>query len=270
MGDRSLPSVRSLTFGTIATLALCCSLAPRPAAAQQLTRGFDQIAPAQAFGEELNRQRDLWVMEVQFKPMRMVVVNITDPKTGETAPEQIWYLAYRTVNRPVTVRVADDTEPVNTLDPLPGPRMFLPKFTLITYDDPNTEIPSQITVDEVLPEAVEAIRRIERAPLQDSVSVVQNLPEPVPHDQVEVPWVYGIATWRGIDPETDFFKIVLHGFSNGYETRGDQTWRKVLVQRFSRPGDRFDPNQTEFFFTGKPQWTYLPTGPATTASTIGQ
>lgn len=270
MGDRSLPSLRLLTFGIVGTIAICCGLTHRTAVAQQLTRGFDQIAPAQAFGEELNRQRDLWVMEVQFKPMRMIVVNITDPKTGEAAPEQIWYLAYRTVNRPVTVRVPDDTEPVNVLDPLPGPRMFLPKFTLITYDDPNTEIPAQIAADEILPEAVETIRRIERAPLNDSVSIVQSLPDAVSPDEVEIPWIYGVATWRGIDPETDFFKVVLHGFSNGYETRDDQTWRKVLVQRFSRPGDRFDPNQTEFYFTGKPVWTYLPTGPASDSSAVGE
>lgn len=62
-------------------------------------RGFVQNAPAIANGEELNRQPDLWVMELQLKPMRMTWVEVTDPETGETSREQIWYLAYRTLNR---------------------------------------------------------------------------------------------------------------------------------------------------------------------------
>jgi hypothetical protein len=71
-----------------------------------------------------------------------------------------------------------------------------------------------------------------------------------------------VATWRGVDADTDFFKVVLSGFSNGYEKVSvngkDVLERKVLVQKFARPGDRFDPNQAEFNFSGKATWEFEP------------
>ena len=33
-------------------------------------------------GEERNAQPDLWALEVNYKPMRMIQVELTDPKTG--------------------------------------------------------------------------------------------------------------------------------------------------------------------------------------------
>ena len=56
---------------------------------------------------------------------------------------------------------------------------------------------------------------------------------------------------------------MLQGFSNGYENRsGDadnpELWRKVIIQRFYRPGDEFDPDLREFQFSGEAEWTYLP------------
>ena len=76
-------------------------------------------------------------------------------------------------------------------------------------------------------------------------------------------WIYGVATWRNIDPETDFFSVTLRGFSNGYEIRpgpdgNPVVWRKSIVQKFTRRGDRFDPTQREFALDGEPQWVYLP------------
>ena len=72
------------------------------------------------------------------------------------------------------------------------------------------------------------------------------------------------------DPDTDFFRVVVRGFSNAYERRpgpdGEMvTWRKTLVQRFLRRGDRYDPNQIEFEHNGPPEWVYLPDPPAADA-----
>ncbi|WP_145369298.1 hypothetical protein [Maioricimonas rarisocia] len=241
----------------------------------QVTRGFLQTAPAIASGEELNRQPDLWVMEIQFKQMRMTWVDITDPETGETNREQVWYLAYRTLNRPLATRqqAEEDQAPVIELDPVPSQHRLIPEFVLVTYDDRESEIPERIAMDEVIPEAVAHINQIERRresdPVyKDPVSIIQHVPDAVPKESDDQPWVYGVATWRGIDPDADFFKVVLKGFSNGYfiRTTGDQpiVWRKVLVQKFLRRGDRFDPNQREFEFDGPAQWDYLPDTPSLT------
>lgn len=229
----------------------------------QLTRGFDKVVAAGVQNVDLSRQPDLWMMEVQFKPMRLVFVDLPDRQTGEIRQEQIWYLPWRSIVRKVDHREPDEAAPVNTLDSLPGPRRFIPELTLITYDDPQSEIPAQILHDEILPQAMEQIRKIERAPHLNSTQVIQDLPDEVAPDAEEQPWIYGAATWRGVDPETDFFKVILAGFTNAYEIRksddgAQQTWRKVIIQKFARPGDRFDPNQREFQFVGDPVWTLQP------------
>jgi hypothetical protein len=138
----------------------------------------------------------------------------------------------------------------------------------VTYDDPATEIPNQTYMDQVLPEAVVAINKVEShrpddVLLSDTVSIIQPVPEATAEGAENEEWMYGVATWRNVDPETDFFSVILSGFSNGYEIRegpgGEPVrWRKVLVQKFSRRGDRFDPTQIEFRFEGPGRWTYQP------------
>lgn len=248
-----------------AALAGALALGPQVGWAET-TRGFDQIAPSTAPLTEQNRQRGLWVLEVQLKPMRLVWVDLPTAD-GKTKREQIWYLAYRATNRPLVRPAGDDTAPINELDPVPQKPLFIPEFTLITYDDPAEQQPVQVLRDVVLPPAVTAINRREshrpgEPVLSDTVSVIQPVPDPA-GDNADAQWIYGVATWRGVDPDTDFFKVVLDGFSNGYEVREGangrkQLWRKVLVQEFARPGDRFDPNQAEFGFSGKPRWDFQP------------
>jgi hypothetical protein len=238
-------------------------------ATAQVTRGFDQRLRAIASGEEIQRQPDLWIFEISFKQMRMTWADVRNPRTGETARDQIWYLAYRTINRTLTARQDEgNTTPQNELDPLPGPTPFIPEFTLSVLDQPDDEVPEQVVMDEVIPEAVARINQIERRrasePLfRNSVDIVQPLPEPVAEDAENPEWLYGVATWRNVDPETDFFTVSMRGFSNGYEIRQGPdgqplVWRKSIVQKFTRRGDRFDPTLAEFEFDGPPRWTYLP------------
>jgi hypothetical protein len=248
--------------------AIALATRTRTAPAQD-SRGFDQIIKVYATGEERNRQRDLWVFEVHLKPMRMRWVDITDPDTGETSRELVWYLAYKCINRPIATQQDEtDTQPVNVLDPILQPPTFLPEFTLVTYDDPETEIPNKTYMDQVIPEAVVEINRVEShrpddVVLSDTVSIIQPVPEPTPEDATDGEWMYGVATWRSVDPETDYFKVILSGFSNGYENQpgpgGEPIrWRKVAIQKFTRLGDRFDPTQVEFKFDGPARWTYQP------------
>ncbi len=246
-----------------------------PQAAAQANRGFVRTAPAYASGEERNRQTSLRVMEVQFKPMRMIWVDVTNPKTGERERKEVWYLVYRAIARPAEGREdATDSTPVNLTDPVPAPQQFVPELVITTYDDPEDRVPLQIVQDQYLPEAVRAIRMIEQRPasqfarrkIEDALSIIRPWPDPVPADAPpeEQDWIYGVATWTGIDPATDFFTVTMRGFSNAYDSSktgpdgNPQPWRKVIVQDFIRRGDEFDPTQREFEFGEGPDWTYQP------------
>jgi len=183
----------SIPFIAGGLVVLALGNLPAPAAAQ-VTRGFDTKAAAIANGEERQRQPGLYVFEVEFKPMRMVHVNVTDPETGEVQRRQVWYLCYRAVNRSLAARSdVSGTTPVNTLDPLPGPSHFIPEFTLITYDQPDSDLPADEYLGRIVPEASAVINQIERRrpsdPLyKDCVDVVQPLPETVPAEQKDVDW----------------------------------------------------------------------------------
>lgn len=263
---------KSLAFCLLAAVA--GDLAARPAAAQ-VTRGFDQIAPAFANGEERSRQSDFRVMEVQLKPMRMLWVDVTNPRTGRKEKKLVWYLVYRALTRPSPGRTDDsDTRPVNVVDAPPKPVMFMPEAILTTYDDPARPVPVEVHHDVLLPEALAALRAVEQRPagmfqkrkIEDTVSVVQPFPDAVAEDAApeQQDWIYGVFLFTDVDPDTDYFQVMMRGFSNGYDaskTGPDgnvQPWRKVLVQKFIRRGDRFDPTHREFQFSGEPEWIYQP------------
>ncbi len=251
--------MRSLLFSSAMVLSAVPAFCQegRPGA---LSRGFDATAPAVATAEEL-AQGDLWVMQADFKPMRLVRIETTDPASGEKRTEFVWYLVYRAVNRPLkSPAQAGDKTPVNNYDPPPGPSLFIPEFTLVTDDN---EV-QQAYPDVVIPEAAAAIARREtrgtdrQNALKNSVEVVQPVTEA--GDASARP-IYGVATWRGIDPTTDNFKVYASGFSNGYkESKGPDgkplIQRREIVLDFRRPGDEFDLNEREFQVGTEPRWIY--------------
>jgi hypothetical protein len=100
----SLPLFAGLLVGV-------ASLAPAPVAAAP-DNGYSTVIEPQFTGEELRYQQDLWAVEVAVKPMRMVYVQVRNPKTGEKSSEMIWYLVYKIVNRPVAHLGTPDTDPV--------------------------------------------------------------------------------------------------------------------------------------------------------------
>lgn len=234
------------------------------ASAQQydFNQGFDEIAPSVASGAELNEQPNLFVMEVQFRPMGLVYVPITDPKTGKVSRELIWYQVYRTRNRSLDTPVDDtDTLPVNPKDPIPRPYL-IPEFFLIA--DASEQV--EVYMDKVIPEAVAAIELREKLDLNNSVEIIQRIPEAAAEGE-DPTWIYGVATWSGVDPKTDYFKLFAEGFSNGYQVTkvGDETivLRKTIELKYWRPGDDFQQTEEEIRRNPedpKAEWLYRPSG----------
>ena len=71
---------------------------------------------------------------------------------------------------------------------------------------------------------------------------------------------YGVAIWRNVDPDTDYFTIRMAGFTNAYQIRrvnsGMVFEQKVVEQKFGRPGDRYNQDEAEFRVIGDPEWVY--------------
>jgi hypothetical protein len=217
---------------------------------------------AVATGEELAAQPDLWVMEVYFRPLRQVVVTVTDPVTKEAKPTYVWYLPYRAFNRPLATRNVG-VLPENELDQPVLPAKFIPEFELITTDT----TPPRSHVDRVIPEALPVIARRERLPLLNSVTVVSDLPAALPADDPAAKAVYGVAMWQGIDTSSDRYTVFMTGFSNGMKPvvdkeAGDAAGLKsplrvkTIEMSYWRPGDQYDLREPEIRLDSVPRWIY--------------
>lgn len=249
-------------FLALAGMALLVCAAGQPVSAQ-LTRGFVVELEPSRTGEESSRQDHLWELQVQFKPMRLIWVDITNPNTGEQEQELIWYLVYRVQNVPDR-RPPDnsDTKPINVEDPLPGEPMFVPEFTLVSADLGD----QRIYRDAILPEAQAAIERRERQQLNNNVQIVGPIPPAREPDGSDEGVYYGVAIWRGVDPSIDNFVLYMSGFSSAYELHegadGEKiVWRKNIAQPYHRPGDQYDASEVEIRRSGDPHWIYRPEQP---------
>ncbi|MBS0264277.1 MAG: hypothetical protein JSS02_20230 [Planctomycetes bacterium] len=223
-------------------------VAPQFARADVLP-GLETVAAPLILGEEKGAQPDLWVMEVRFKPVRMVQVPLTDPKTGKTSKDLVWYLAYRAVIRNtsgISDSIAKKDRP-----------MFVPELTLVA----ETKKGPVSYTDSVIPAAQKTILKRERHEYKNSVEIVGPIPKITADGSKTLTSLDGLATWTGIDPDVVFFKIYFTGFSNGYKItagpNGEEiVTRRCLEQAFWRPGDRFDQNEEEIRLKGEPKWVY--------------
>lgn len=221
--------------------------------AQEPDHGFEKTSGAAATVAELIAHPDLFVMDVQFKPMRMLKTDVA----GEN--ELIWYLVYRVVNRDLGREVDEsDTRPVNAADKKITP-LFAPDFTLVTADAGE----AKVYHDVINPQIQRAIERREGIKLKNPL---QMMGPPPPVTAVDSPEEvknarYGVAIWRNVDPKTDRVVLFMTGLSNGYRLSTDPTGkllveRKTVVQKFWRPGDEFEQDEEEFRFEGEPRWIY--------------
>jgi hypothetical protein len=211
--------------------------------------GVETVAAPLISGEERNAQPDIWALEINYKPVRMLLVELTDPKTGKTAKELVWYLAYRAV-----VRSSSGVSAVVRPEDRPT---FVPEFTFVV----EGRGAPKVYPDRVLPGAEAAINKRERYKYKNSVEIVAPLPKMTPEKSKVMHSLDGLATWTGIDPDVVYFSIYMSGFSNGYKVtagpNGEEiVTRRTLVQKFWRPGDRFDQHEDEIRLEGEPKWIY--------------
>jgi len=242
------PAMRRLGMACLTSLCLAVCLN----AAQAAPPGVETRVRTRISGAERARQPDIWAVEVYYKSLRMIVVPLPDPETGELRKEIIWYLPYRIVNR------LEEGHPEPTAPDGGRPR-FVPEFELVTNDNDG----SYVYTDVVIPAAQAAINkregRTEKDRYKNSVEIVGRIPEPTPADAKLEKSIYGVAMWRGVDSKTDFFKIFMSGFSNGFvRVNQDRIDRRTIVQEYRRPGDELEQMEVEIKPVGRPVWIYRP------------
>lgn len=221
----------------------------------------------------------LWIAEVQFKPPRMRRMSVTDPTTKKTSNELVWYMVYRVIPRDYTdlagsadakvrlqKRLADDTvDPQNKADEVRAGNLLMPRFILKTTDEGS----KHEYVDEVNRQIQKAVFKREfrrdaaNLQLLSSIEAISTVKSQVAADDPDAlnKALYGVAIWRCVDPNTDFFHVEMYGFTNLYRlTATDdgkiQVEDKCIVQEFGRPGDNILQDEKEFRVKGDPIWIY--------------
>jgi len=236
----------------------------------------------------------LWIGEVQFKPLRLMRLNWTDAASGETRQEIVRYMVYRVIRRDYTElagaekaalerKLADsEIDPANALDSETTNPLNMPRFLLQAQELDGTVTASwQDEVSVTIQNAVfarEMGRRGRDLKLLNSVEALQEVGPPVPADDADAlaKAYYGVAVWRNVDDQADYFTVYMSGFSNAYRISKDAQGQavfeeKVIVQKFERPGDEFLQEEIEFRLVdegdtnsdGKPDvryplWQYRP------------
>jgi hypothetical protein len=169
---------------------------------------------------------DVWGLQFNYRPIRFIQVDLPD-SAGNVQQKTIWYLVYSVRN--------NGDKPVR----------FSPRFLLHTHES------DQYYPDRLLATAKQPIQRREdpRRGLLNSVEISDQ--EILPSTETEDNSVWGLATWRDIDPAADRFSIYVQGLTNAYkiETDQDGNWkryaRKTLQLNFWRPGDEFYEHEGE-------------------------
>ena len=225
----------------------------------QNLRGGEIHIPAVVSVEERFSQYDFWILDVYCKPIRMIPVELTNAQTGEKKLEYVWYIVYRAFHQRASEPI-DDTSPRNEFDPPVSPPLFIPEATLVVTDNDR----HAIFPDQVIPEALAAINKREKANYKTAVDVVGPLVDESEAKASDRKGVWGVMMWRGIDPDADKYTVFLAGFSNGIRKLNgpdDVTiiQTKTIMQKYLRRGDRFDQAEPEIIpDPSKPEseWIY--------------
>ncbi len=239
---------------------------PELRADERLQRDPDTDTPSRTLYEmakSVDFRRDVWCLELAFKPLRMLAVDIPQP-SGKMQRKLVWYMVYRVRN--TGVGLAPDQQEdgtYQTTEKATDSIRFIPQFVLTSQDrDRQGKRVRKAYLDRVLPAALQAIgrRELPKGKLLDSVQISEELLKAETGRAVGGLW--GVAIWEDIDSEIDFFSVYVSGLTNAYDWHdsaegfeiGDPTGkgrkfvRKQLQLNFWRPGDAYDEDEREIRF----------------------
>ena len=250
------------------------------------------VKPDVNWAKNVSFRRDIWTLKFEYKTLRMIWVDMPQ-KSGKAQHKAIYYLVYSVTNvpvqdqqdppqfgwmHPVIKEPATDTTPALWgAEYQDNPIRFIPEFVLESpeygkaYPDrviPLAMAPIRAREDRLLPPWVNPKKTVPRRTLLDSVGMTRTIPVG------DTFW--GVAIWEEVDPRIDRFNIYIQGLTNAYQWKDApesyapgkdrDEYRKMLLKtlklNFWRPGDKYDPEESEIR-RGYPnesdyEWLYLP------------
>ncbi len=200
------------------------------------------VDPELGWAKDVAFRRDIWGLEFQFKPMRMLWVDVPQPATDLMQRKLVWYLVYSVTNSEEVLTPVKQDDGTWTVERAAQPLTFRPQFLL--------EVPrfEKAYPSRLIPVAVGPIRMRED-PNRRFLNTVEMGREVIPPGET----VWGVATWVDIDSRTDLFSVYVRGLTNAYRWhdepgayrkndplgKGRRLSQKTLKLNFWRPGDEF-------------------------------
>jgi hypothetical protein len=221
-----------------------------------------------AMAEGVDFRREVWCLELSFKPLRMIEVDIPQP-SGKMQRKLIWYLVYRVRNTGAGLTPMEEADGTFTTQAKATEEIrFVPEFVLASQDRNRAGQPVRKEyLDRVLPAALVAIQRREmpRGELLNSAQMSEQLLKAESGRQMGGLW--GVAIWEDVDPQIDFFSVYVRGLTNAYDWQdapadfrlggplgqGRRFTHKVLQLNFWRPGDAYEEDEREIRYGAAPK-----------------
>lgn len=217
--------------------------------------------------ESVPFRRDVWCLELAFKPLRMMAVDIPQ-NSGKMQRKLVWYLVYRVRNTGVGLSPqVEENGTFLTAEKAVEGIQFCPQFVLTSQDrDRDGKRIRKAYLDRILPTAVQAIQRRELpgGELLNSVQISEQVLSTETGRSIGGLW--GVAIWEDVDPQIDFFSVYVSGLTNAYDWQdlpdrfqlgdpvgtGRKFTRKQLQLNFWRPGDAYAEDEREIRFGAAP------------------
>jgi len=213
--------------------------------------------------EAIPFRHDVWCLELSFKPLRMLEVDI--PKlSGKMQRKLVWYMVYRVRNTGAGLSPQEQEDGTFVASEKASEAIrFFPQFVLTSQDrDRKGKRIRKAYLDRILPSAVRAIqqREFSGGQLLNSVQMSEQLLAAETGRSIGGLW--GVAIWEDVDPQIDFFSVYVSGLTNAYDWRdspedvqagdppgkGRKFTRKQLQLNFWRPGDSYAEDEREIRF----------------------
>jgi hypothetical protein len=239
--------------------------------------GLLAVDPQFDWAKNITFRHDVWVLKFQFKPIRIIWVDVPQP-SGFMQRKPIWYMVYVVTNTGKIMHPVRDVKlPYKTFDEkeLVEVKMidqsirFIPEFVLEGHQHANDDTGfTKAYPDRVIPVALRPIQMREdpARKLHTSVEMCREI--------AVGESVWGVATWEDIDPRIVRFSVYVFGLTNAYRWKDDPSeykpgessltgrklYRKTLKLNFWRPADQYHEKEKEIQY-GVPggvdyEWVY--------------